>query len=191
MNGVWKSARSGWSSPSQKSVGDITSITASTPFWSPKISTISTRVIDSRRAIETESSLGGLTLGQALGQSVSTGSTNVRGSGCSICDHAGDGGDWTGANGVLVHVAAVGAVVVLHETGVEDLTGGGGGADTSAGFLHDDCEDEAGVNAGGGSGGGDGGFDCGDLSWRVVGCVELPAGCSHDCLGVGPPEEVC
>jgi hypothetical protein len=39
--------------------------------------------------------------------------------------------------------------VRLHEAWVSDAVVGGWGSDAAVGFLHHDCEDEAGVYAGG------------------------------------------
>lgn len=53
--------------------------------------------------------------------------------------------------------------MVLHQTWILDAVVGGDDAHASVGFLHDDGEDEAGVDTGGGRDALNGALDVGDL----------------------------
>lgn len=65
----------------------------------------------------------------------------------AVLDHTGDLGAGAWVLDVAAAVAGPGAVVALHETRVLDAIVGGRSADATVALLHDDGEDEAGVDA--------------------------------------------
>lgn len=70
----------------------------------------------------------------------------------------------------------------LHETRVDDAVVGGVDADTAVALLHDDSQDEAGVDARLAGDLGDGGLHLGHLVLGSIGDTPLRAGRSHDLL---------
>lgn len=100
------------------------------------------RGVDAARVVDTSSAVDALGAGAAdlaenLLETVAGGGSHGTGA-----DHADDGGLGAG-----VHAKArVLAVVILHEARVVVAVVGGPHADASVGLLHDDGEDEAGVN---------------------------------------------
>jgi len=81
--------------------------------------------------------------------------------------------------------------VRLHEAWVFDAIVGGGCSDTAVGFLHHDCEDEAGVYAAGCCYGADGALDAGDFVVGGVGDVPLRAAAFDIFQIVGEPFKIC
>jgi len=86
--------------------------------------------------------------------------------------------------------ARSGTVVRLHETGVDDTVVGGGDADAALALLHDDGEDEAGVDAGLAGELVDGLADAVNLISRVVSAPAVPAARLLHQGEVGIPELV-
>lgn len=104
----------------------------------------------------------------------------------TITDHLLDLGLGAGVLDVLggagTSVAAALAVVRLHETRVDDAVVGGVDTDTAVALLHDDSQDEAGIDAGLAGDLVDGGLHGGHLGLGGIGDTPLGAGRSHDLL---------
>lgn len=156
---------SGPRAPAGKSVGDIAGIAEGAASSVQVIGIVASgaAIVDSGRAVVLADVLDiGLlqTLHQSIARSRALGAVldhllNLRVR-ARVLDHA-------------AGVAGAGAGVVLHETGVLDRPRGRDDAHAAVGFLHDDCEDEAGVDARRGRDFVDGRLDVGDFVVRVVG----------------------
>lgn len=175
--------------PTSQAIGDITRITmrSDTRLQLPT-SVNATTVIESGRPVvrdcrTTASIVDSLT--QSTGKAITTARTTS-----SIAYHLGDGvlGAWV-RHAVLI--ACGGAVVVLHETWVAHTVVGSRGADTAAGLLHDNGEDEAMVDFGFGSNLLDRVVDRANLWARIIGLAELRAGATHLSLVVVEPGSWC
>lgn len=168
--------------PAQQTVGDIRSVAVSCDT-SAEVTTGS----DGARVVAASSLVVGSDIANTtvrldeLLQTVTIGGTHG-----TITDHLLDLGLGAGVLDVLggadTSVAAALAVVRLHETGVDDTVVGGVHTDTAVALLHDDSQDEAGIDAGLAGDLVDSGLHGGHLGLGGIGHTPLRAGRSHDLL---------
>lgn len=168
--------------PAEQTVGDIRGVAVSCDTSAE----VTTRR-DGARVVAASSLVVGRGIASAavgldeLQQTVTVGGTHG-----TITDHLLDLGLGAGVLNVLggadTSVAAALAVVRLHETGVDDAVVGGVDTDTAVALLHDDSQDEAGIDAGLAGDLVDGGLHGGHLGLGGIGHTPLGAGRSHDLL---------
>lgn len=164
--------------PADQTVGNVRSVAVSGDAGA-QVTVGSNRAgVVAASGLVVRSNIAGTTVGgNELLQTITIGSTQG-----TITDHLLDLGGRAGVLDRAVDVAATLAVVGLHETRVDDAVVGGRDADTAVALLHNDSQDEAGIDAGLAGDLGDGSLDVGHLALGSIGSTPLGAGRAHDPL---------
>lgn len=171
-------AAAGAGGPAKQAVGNVRSVAVSSDTGA-QVTVRSNRAgVVAASGLVVRSSIAGATVGgDELLQTITVGSTHG-----TVTDHLLDLGGRAGVLDRAVDVAASLAVVGLHETGVDDAVVGGLDADTAVALLHNDGQDEAGVDARLAGDLGDGGLHIGHLGLGGIGDTPLGARRAHDLL---------
>ncbi len=171
-------AAAGAGGPAKQTVGNVRSVAVSGDAGAQVTVGGNRAGVVAASSLVVRSSIARATVGgDELLQPITIGSTHG-----TITDHLLDLGGWARVLDCTVDVAATLAVVGLHETGVDDAVVGGVDAGTAVALLHNDSQDEAGIDAGLAGDLGDGGLDVGHLALGIIGNTPLGAGRAHDPL---------